>query len=288
MSIGDDAQLREHGLIKAIAASADLTNPDNCAFVTKQAVDLTGFAGGQWHFRYSRTAVDINSDGHRDFAVMTIANGGNSSNIPVSIVYGNGDGTFQPASPGLFSHNTGSCGASPSNMILFGDFDGDNLGDIVTGMDDDGDAGSAWFYPGDPNQSPYNTDLSQCVEAFDVNPGAESGAENFGVSTSAYTFDVNFDGVLDVLVGYRNAQPWTGGSQTDVWFGNGDGTFSFETKIREPRMRGPLILPCRAAFVSLSAVNEAHLFAQKTADISVEIRRLWRIYRPLWPEKRLG
>ena len=53
------------------------------------------------------------------------------------------------------------------------------------------------------------------------------------MSTSAYTFDVNFDGVLDVLVGYRNAQPWTGGSQTDVWFGNGDGTFSFETKIRE-------------------------------------------------------
>ena len=167
-------------------ASFDLSNPDNCAFVTKQAVDLTGFAGGQWHFRYSRTAADINNDGNRDFAVMTIASGSNSSNIPVSIVYGNGDGTFQPASPGLFSHNTGACGASPSNMILFGDFNGDDLGDIVTGMDDDGDAGSAWFYPGDPTQNPYNADLSQCVEAFDVNPGAESGAENFGVSTAAY------------------------------------------------------------------------------------------------------
>ena len=43
-------------------------------------------------------------------------------------------------------------------LTIFADFDNNSVGDIITGLDDDGDAGSAWFYPGDTSTGNYLVD----------------------------------------------------------------------------------------------------------------------------------
>ena len=213
----------------------DPSNPNGCAFISQDALNITSWVNGQWGFRYSKDAVDINGDGFRDIAILKYASG-TSSSVPITVVLGNGDGTFQgpPNSP-LFTHNSGGCGSSPSNTIVFGDFNTDGIGDIITGLDDDGDAGSAWFYPGSlSSNGSYVVDLNSCTESFDINTVDESGGENPGFSNSARNFDFNFDGIQDMMVGYNYTNPWssTGPSTTQLMLGNGDGTFGPQTEIR--------------------------------------------------------
>ncbi len=215
-------------------ATTDTTNPDGCAFIATESVDLTNWTNGEWLYRQSRDAVDVDGDGNRDIAILRIGSGGNDSNVPVSILHGNGDGTFVPPTPNpLFSHNVNGCGNSPANSILFGDFNNDEIGDIITGLDDDGDAGSAWFYPGALQNGSYSVNLSSCAEAFDLNPNAESGGEHPGVSNSARNFDFDFDGNQDVIVGYRYQSPWSGPSKTVLLKGLGNGLFEPPIDIRD-------------------------------------------------------
>jgi hypothetical protein len=215
-------------------ATEDPNNPDNCAFLVKDAINLNNWAANQWVFKNSKSSIDINSDGNKDLAILRISSGGNTANVPITVILGNGDGTFsQPPPTPLLTHNSQSCGNSPANAILFGDFNNDSLGDIITGLDDDGDAGSAWFYPGLSTSPGYTLDTNSCIESFDINPNAESGSENYGVTSSAYNFDVDFDGIEDVVVGYRSPEPWTGPSETIILFGQGDGTFTNSTLVRQ-------------------------------------------------------
>ena len=217
-------------------ATDDLSNPNNCAFISQDALNISTWVNNQWGFRYSKDAVDVNGDGYRDVAILKYASGGASS-VPITVVLGNGDGTFQaPPSNPLFTHNTQGCGTSPANTIVFGDFNSDGVGDIITGLDDDGDAGSAWFYPGLINQSgSYIVDLTSCTESFDVNPLDESGGENPGHTNAARNFDFDFDGIQDMIVGYNYTDPWSsvGPSTTQIMMGNGDGTFAPQSEIRD-------------------------------------------------------
>ena len=213
-------------------ATTDPANPSGCAFVEQLGVELGTISDNQWVINQSRDAVDVDGDGYRDVAVWTLSSGGNSP-APVYILYGNGDGTFQPPDS-MFSHNSGQCGDSPANALLFADFNGDDLGDIVMGFDDDGDAGSGWFYPGllDMN-GVFGFDLRNCEEAMDVNPTDESGGDNPGVGGSARNFDFNFDGNVDVMIGYNHKSAWSKPSQTEIWLGQGDGLFEFYDVVRE-------------------------------------------------------
>jgi len=205
----------------------DITNPDGCAFVRTLGADLTTFGSGKWIARVSRDAVDVDGDGNRDLIAVTHSSGG-SSPSPHTLLVGDGLGGFTVTGHELFSH-----AASPVNSIVFADFDGDDLGDLIVGLDDDGDAGSAWFYPGQyVAGTGYYVDTGSAFEAFDVNPGAESGGENFGVTASARSFDFDFDGNEDVLVGYNNSQPWNPPSETAFYLGNGNGTFAAPTILR--------------------------------------------------------
>jgi hypothetical protein len=215
-------------------STTDPDNPDGCAFVETEAIDLTPWASGMWGLNISRDAVDVNGDGNRDMAVYRYASGGDSS-APVAILAGAGDGTFDPIDFGvyMFEHSSGPCGSSPTNMALFADFDGNGVGDLLLGLDDDGDAGSAWFYPGDISEGYYTFDLSGCFEAFDLSPGYESGSEHPGVGHNTWNFDLDFDGIQDVISGYNYTAPWDPPSRI-VWMrGQGDGRFDDPVTIRE-------------------------------------------------------
>ncbi|GEM_PF-1536199 len=209
-------------------ATEDPTNPAGCAFVTFEAENLDAWGSGQWVAKVARDAVDVDDDGNVDLALFTIASGGNSP-VPVTISYGNGDGTFTHDSTVHFRHNSSGCGASPANSMVFGDFDGDDIGDVVLGLDDDGDPGSAWFYPGRFTAEGFTFDRTGCVEAFDINPGDESGSDRPGSSGSARSADIDFDGFPDVLVGYGYQQAWGGPSRTELWMATGSGTFTGPT-----------------------------------------------------------
>lgn len=214
-------------------ATDDPANPQGCAFVVKEALNVTSWVEGQWSYRQSRDAVDVNGDGNRDIAILKISSGGNSANVPITVLLGRGDGTFEPPADPLFTHNTQACGASPANAILFGDFDLDGVGDIITGLDDDGDAGSAWFYPGTLVNTVYGVNLEMCREAFDINPAEESGGEHAGVGASAQNFDFDFDGKQDVIVGFNYLSAWSPPSKTVILFGTGDGLFGDPMLVRD-------------------------------------------------------
>ena len=217
-------------------ATTDPTNPDGCAFVEQEAADLTDFAKNEWVIDHSRDAVDLDGDGFRDLAVLLLSSGGNTP-VPVAVMHGNGDGTFeQPIF--MFRHNDGKCGESPANAILFSDFDNSGIGDILMGFDDDGDAGSGWFYPGQVTTTStgleeYDFDLRACEEVIDINPTDESGGDNPGVAGSARNFDFNFDGNQDIMLGYNYSSAWSAPSRAELWLGDGSGGFSLYGVIRD-------------------------------------------------------
>jgi hypothetical protein len=166
--------------------------------------------------------------------VYRFASGGDGE-VDVAILRGLGDGTFTELEEDAveFVHNNGACGSSPSNIALLADFDNDAIGDVLLGLDDDGDAGSAWFYPGRIEEGGFIFDWEGCVEAFDLHPEYESGGESPGHAPNSYNFDLDFDGNEDVLIGYRHVAPWVSPSRI-VWLrGLGDGTFEPPSVIRD-------------------------------------------------------
>lgn len=215
------------------AYTTDTANPKGCAFIRRQAADLQSWGTGQWVVRIARDAVDLTGNGHRDLAVLNISSGGNVA-VPVYVVEGQGNMTFTPPNTAMFSHNSGNCGNSPANSILFADFDADNIGDIVVGLDDDGDPGSAWFYPGQVSGGMYGFDFAKCVEAFDINTNSEkNGSNQPGATSSTRTFDFDFDGFQDVIVGFPYSTVGNPPTRTEVWLGKGDGTFKPPLTVRD-------------------------------------------------------
>lgn len=200
---------------------------ENCAFTRfEKALDLTPVAGGQWSMMYSREAQDLTGDGLNDLAWGTISSG-SAVATKMYLLESKGDGTF--LAPALKLEHPGSKG--PANSILFADFDNDGVGDMILGLDDDGDAGAAWLYKGQGSgQFEQNS-----TKVFDLNPNCDSGcSDRQGVCGSAKTFDLDFDGNMDIILGYRvcpaadpGCQIFNSGkdSRLVIFRGNGDGTF---------------------------------------------------------------
>jgi hypothetical protein len=175
-------------------------------------------------------AGDFNGDGRTDLAVA------NQEDNTVSVVLGNGDGTFQPE----FTYTVGSYPAA----IVAGDFNGDGRVDLAVANSRDGTV-SVLLGNGDGTFQPQVTyrvgSGPDAIVAGDFNGdghidlGVADGAgvqillgNGDGSFQSAYTVasgiggalvaaDFNGDGRLDLAV--------AGGNAVSVLLGNGDGTF---------------------------------------------------------------
>ena len=92
------------------------------------------------------------------------------------------------------------------------------------GFDDDGRAGEAWTYLGAGDGSFSD----QAISAVDINPtdANEQGGSGqvLGREASGKTFDFDFDGFMDLMVGVRTRNYQSPG-ETRFYKGNGDGTF---------------------------------------------------------------
>lgn len=207
----------------------------NCFFVRLAPQDVTAAVVGQWSARAALQAVSLNpdQDAHVDLVLSTYATGGNALTTVYSLS-GNGDGTFA-APVERFRHNEDRSQA-PANSVMFADFNADGVGDVCLGFDDDGQAGGAWTYFGVGNGSFFD----EPVLAADLNPAnaRESGAgrELLGRTGSGRTFDFDFDGFPDVVVGYNHDAYDTPG-QTRVYRGLGNGTFDPEFVVVGPESR---------------------------------------------------
>jgi len=135
---------------------------------------------------------DLNGDGKPDLAVL-------AGRETVSVLFGNGDGTFQPTTDyvagGDFDDAYG---------LVAGDFDGDKKSDVALG---DGPASSGTIL------------LNNGTGGFNAARSFAAG----NLSNAVALADLNGDGKLDLVVA-------NGGDNTaSVLLGNGNGTFSTHT-----------------------------------------------------------
>jgi FG-GAP-like repeat/Abnormal spindle-like microcephaly-assoc'd, ASPM-SPD-2-Hydin/FG-GAP repeat len=157
-------------------------------------------------FPVSVAVGDFNGDGKLDLAVSNACGSSSScSSGTVSILLGNGDGTFTPASgsPGV--------GNFPESVAV-GDFNGDGKLDLAVANE-------------------YDNTVSILLGNGDgtFNAGPTLGTGNYPYSVAVGDF--NGDGKLDLAVVN------TDGNTVSILLGNGDGTFSLKSS---PGVSNPL------------------------------------------------
>jgi hypothetical protein len=143
----------------------------------------------------SVVAADVNGDGKPDLVSCNIGDG------TISVLLGNGDGTFQP--PVAYS-------AGEVNAVAVGDFNGDGKPDIAVA-----NGGGA----GTPKQ--ISILLGNGDGTFQ--PAVNYPANNYTVNLVAGDF--NGDGKLDIAALATNFSGTNYSGEVDILLGNGDGTF---------------------------------------------------------------
>jgi hypothetical protein len=138
---------------------------------------------------YTVLVGDFNLDGKLDLAVANIAYTGTPS---VSILLGNGDGTFQPA-------KNFSAGDQPTELVM-GDFNRDGKPDLAVG---------------NRTQNTVSILLGNGDGAFRAPLSYPTGITPYSLATG----DFNLDGNLDLAVANSASH------NVSVLLGNGDGTF---------------------------------------------------------------
>jgi hypothetical protein len=188
-----------------------VTNPIS----TYDAVELTAPVGSG---PISLSEGDFNGDGKLDLAVS------NYEGSSVSILLGNGDGTFQPqATLGTLSEPFGSA---------VGDINGDGIPDLVVG--NDLESGGLNIFLGDGSGG------------FTSGTALEGG----DCLMEPVLADINGDGYLDIVVGNYC------GSGIEVFLGNGDGTFGAPSVIGTGAVLGLVVADFNGdGILDLAAAN---------------------------------
>jgi hypothetical protein len=137
------------------------------------------------------SVADFNGDGKLDLAITECGGSTCGSNGSISILLGNGDGTFQPRVDYTAKHRPAG--------IAVGDFNRDGIIDVAV-ANSNSDSISVFIGKGDGT---FKGQVTYAVQ---------------GTIVDLITADFNGDGKLDLVTGY------TGGGIA-VLLGNGDGTF---------------------------------------------------------------
>jgi len=159
----------------------------------------TTYKGIGLSFAMSIVVADLNHDGKVD---LVISNNGSAPNL--SVLFGNGDGTFRTAT----GYDSGGYG---SYAVALGDVNGDGKPDLV--------AGNFCANPQCTGDSVVGVLVGNGDGTFQAPVVFDAGGT---LTTSLALADVNADGKLDILVpSYSGATAGT----TALFLGNGDGSF---------------------------------------------------------------
>jgi hypothetical protein len=176
--------------------------------------------------------ADFNGDGILDLAILDSA-----SNGDLFIRLGNGDGTFQP--PRLVN--------SRRNVqdIWVSDFNGDGIADLAYG-ERDANSAKIWVALGNGDGT-FQEPVSLTIPA-------NQGVFSFAVG------DFNSDGKTDILTNYYLPNTFLK-TETDLFLGNGDGTFQRKKIIR---------LPGQSEYNAENGIMPADLNSDGLLDLIIE------------------
>jgi len=149
--------------------------------------------------------ADVNGDGLPDLVVANLCENESCSNGGVSILLGNGDGTFRPPV-------TYSSGGYEATSVTIADVNGDGHPDVVV----------ANLCEGGPCVSVVSVLLGNGDGSFRQPVGYSSGGEE---ALSVAIGDMNGDGFPDVVVANESQTGYPSDGDVSVLLGNGDGTF---------------------------------------------------------------